>query len=101
MQLNPRIETLVDRYEPDRLKALLMWFGADAQATGGKTERLNALLEETETLDIHACYRLIQGLAMDDMVTFAMVNEFGPAFSGKPYFNWLVHAVEAQVGKQN
>lgn len=101
MQLNPRIETIVDRYEPDRLKALLMWFGAEARATGDQAERIDALLEETGTLDIHACYRLLQGLEMDDMVTFAMVNEFGPAFSRKPYFNWLLHAVEAQVGKHN
>lgn len=100
MELNPRLESIVERYEPDRLKALLMWFGAESQSTQGQAGRLDALLEETENLDINACYRMLQGLEMDDMVQFAMINEFGPAFSQKPYFSWLAHQVEAQVANR-
>ena len=97
MELNPSLESVIPAYEPDRLRALLVWFGAEAETLGSQSARLSAILDETEQMDINTCYELINQLQPDDMVRFSVLNEFGPSFAKKPYFNWLNARIQASL----
>lgn len=89
MHLNPRLASLLETYEPERLKALLLWFNADAQSVSGQSQRLHAILDETLHMDMDACYQAASQLQLDDMVHVSILNEFGPEFAKKAAFQWL------------
>jgi hypothetical protein len=78
MYLNPRLAKLLEAYEPERLKAILMWFNADAQSLPAQSER-----------SVDTCYQLASQLELDEMVRISILNEFGPNFEGKAAYQWL------------
>lgn len=93
MQLNPKLARLLEAYEPDRLKAILLWFNADAQSLPAQNERLNAILDEMQTMTIDTCYRVISELEMTEMIRISILNEFGPQFEQRAAYQWLNRAM--------
>jgi hypothetical protein len=89
MHLNPKLSQLLEAYEPERLQAILLWFNAEQQQLENPSQRLAALLEETSTLDVEACYQAADRLKLQDAVEITILNEFGPEFRQKPSFPWL------------
>ncbi len=97
MDLNPRLAKRLEAYEPERLKAILMWFNADRQSFQSQSERLTVILDEMQQLTVDSCYELAGQLDLDDLVQVSILNEFGPRFEEKPAFVWLSRSVSQRL----
>lgn len=97
MTLNPRLARVLETYEPNRLKAILMWFNADSQTLSTQSETLNAMLTEVQHMNMETCYQLASQLELNELVDLSILNEFGPTFADKSSFVWLSQHVSHRL----
>ena len=108
--LNQTLQSLEQQAMTQRqLQALLFWFQPDANASLIETllgeepnERelpnpLAPIVKETLGMDAAACYQSLVHLTPCDMAKFTIIQEFGPKFKQKPFFQKLVQLVASKI----
>jgi hypothetical protein len=89
MQPHPQLLQHLEQTAMDRLKGLLLWLNIDTHRIQSQSERLNALLDEMNTISPESCYQALSQLELADLARFSILNEFGPQFARKPGFPLL------------
>lgn len=102
MNVHPLIEQAVGQICPeepttDKLKSLLTWFSSGISSVEAETQRLQAILEENDKADPVTCYNRLNSVELDEMVSFTLMNEFGPGFAQKTCFPYLVNQVLERI----
>ncbi len=106
INVHPLIEQAVGQVCPeeqktDKLKSLLTWFSSGISSVEAETQRLQGLLEETAKADPVTTYSRLNSVELDEMVTFTLMNEFGPSFAKKQCFPYLVNQVLERLNSKN
>lgn len=94
MSINPYILNMLEAYQPEQLHTLLEWLDPAIQNLID-TESHNPKAEPTMSTVIHL--PTSNPAPLEDQVTVSIVNEFGPSFSGKAYFQWLRNCVSQRI----
>ena len=109
--LNQTLQSLEQQAMTKRqLQALLFWFqqsDTDAslietlleqEATDNELPNpLSPIVKETLEMDAAACYQSLVHLTPCDMAKFTIIQEFGPMFKQKPFFQNLVQLVASKI----
>lgn len=104
MELNATLVMLLEAYELERLTALVDWLEPEAahvtiqlsqesqslESSPPKEEPMMSTLSPLSVIDAQPSST---ALALDDLIAFSIVNEFGTSFQGKTCFEWLRECV--------
>lgn len=101
MNLHPLFETALGQIRPDRLKALLLWYASGTGTLETESESLQTLLEEGSQSDPVTCYDMLESLQLSEMVSFTLVNEFGPRFAQRQCFPVLVESITHRLASRH
>ncbi len=94
MSLNPIIENMLEAYQPEQLHSLLAWLDPSLQ---NLTELESQNPKAESTMSIPITMPPSNGLQLEDQVALSILSEFGPNFTGKPYFHWLNTCVSQRI----
>lgn len=95
MTLTATVESLLKEVEADRIKALLLWYlqdNASEDAAEATSPNVQALLDDISRMDADTSYQALSALDLDDLVRFAVINEFGEGFSRQKAGEFLIAA---------
>ena len=103
MTFHPDIETVLKEFPPERLRAMELWLTQESRIDEGEDapmiEAMNADLQENVS-DVETCYRLLNQLELDELVSFSLMNEFGPNFSQHACFTPLNKGITQRIQEQ-
>lgn len=104
MSICPYLTQLLEAYELERLQALVNWLEPDAPLLFNEspiqekeTSPMSVITVENSNPDPLSS----TAASLDDLIIFSILDEFGPQFMGKPYFQWLSHCVSERFAAQS
>ena len=103
MSIRPYLTQLLEAYELERLQAIVNWLEPDASLLFNEssiqekeTSPMSVITVENSNPDPLSS----AAASLDDLIIFSILEEFGPQFMGKPYFQWLSHCVSERFAAQ-
>ena len=103
MPLSPYLAQLLEAYEPERLQALLNWLESDRSVLNDESpiqEKEQFPMSATHVENPLSAIQAGSAAPLDDLIIFSILDEFGPDFMGKPYFQWLSQCVSQHFTTQ-
>lgn len=97
MALSPELEQDLEKLTDDNRKALLMWYLKDQDGLLTQSEKVQAVLEGTSSMDSDEMDAMAESVDMKDAIRFMLLNEFGDKVAGKPMLDTLVNAVQQKM----
>lgn len=106
MSICPYLAQLLEAYELERLQALVNWLEPDTsllfnespiQEKEKETSPMSVITVENSNPDPLSS----TAASLDDLIIFSILDEFGPQFMGKPYFQWLSHCVSERFAAKS
>lgn len=107
INVHPLIEQAVGQVCPeetsstDKLKSLLTWFSSGISSVEAETQRLQTMLDDNAKADPVTTYNRLNSVELDEMVSFTLMNEFGPSFAQKRCFPYLVNQVLSRLNSRH
>jgi hypothetical protein len=103
ISLNPTLARLLEAYELEHLTALVGWLEPDVADVSTEVPLLDTislkedpLMSSTPHLPIITEPIQTTEMALNELVEFSLVNEFGTTFQNKTYFDWLHQGILKQ-----
>ncbi len=100
MILAPPFEDVLEALAADRKEAFLLWYASGETAAPPRSETLQEVMARARQLDFESCFERLNQLELKELVTFALMNEFGPGFAGRPGFSRLSERVTERLRRK-